>query len=100
MRALPTAIFASNDQSAIGVFQAAAELNLRIPEDVSVMGFDNITEAGYLGLTTIDQSLAEMGYAAIQMLIKMLNHETLETQSYTMPTRLVVRSSCAQPHGN
>jgi LacI family transcriptional regulator len=92
----PTAIFASNDQSAIGVFQAVQELGLRIPEDVSVIGFDNILEAKYLGLTTIDQSLSEMGYVAIQMLIKLVHKEELPTQVYEIPTKLVVRSSCRE----
>ena len=90
----PTAIFAANDQSAIGVFQAADELGVRIPEDCSVIGFDNITEAKYLGLTTVDQSLEEMGYVAIQMLIKLVDHETLDEQVYKMPTSLVKRKSC------
>ena len=90
----PSAIFAANDQSAIGVFQAADELGIRIPEDCSVIGFDNITEAKYLGLTTVDQSLEEMGYIAIQMLIKLVNDEPLEEHIHKMPTKLVERSSC------
>jgi LacI family transcriptional regulator len=90
----PTAIFAANDQSAIGVYQAADELGLRIPDDLSVVGFDNISEAKYLGLTTMDQCLADMGYVAIQMLIKLINHETLDEQIHKMSTKLVVRSSC------
>ncbi len=94
MESPPTAIFAANDQSAIGVFQAAEELHVRIPEDLSVVGFDNIAEAKYLGLTTVDQSLAEMGYVAVQMLIELVDHETLEQQVYNMPTRLIRRSSC------
>jgi LacI family transcriptional regulator len=96
----PTAIFAANDQSAIGVFQAVQELGLHIPEDVSLIGFDNISEAQYLGLTTIDQSLEEMGYVAIQMLIKLVNKENLSMQVYEMPTKLVIRNSCREmdPH--
>jgi LacI family transcriptional regulator len=90
----PSAIFAANDQSAIGVFQVAEELGLRIPENLSVVGFDNISEAKYLGLTTIDQFLAEMGYVAIRMLIKMINNEPLGEQIHLMQTRLVERSSC------
>jgi len=90
----PTAIFAANDQSAIGVFQAAEESGLRIPEDLSVVGFDNISEAKYLGLTTIDQFLADMGYVAIQMLIKLINDEPLDEQIHKIPTKLIVRSSC------
>ena len=96
MKDPPTAIFAANDQSAIGVFQAAEELKLRIPEDVSIVGFDNISEAKYLGLTTIDQALAEMGYVAIHMLIRLVNKETLASQTYEMPTKLVVRNSCRE----
>ena len=64
----PTAIFAANDQSAIGVFEAAAELGVRIPADLSVVGFDNISEAKYLGLTTVDQFLADMGYTNVNNL--------------------------------
>ena len=90
----PTSIFASNDQSAIGVFQAADEKGFRISDDLSVVGFDNISEAEYLGLTTVDQSLSEMGYVATQMLIKLVNGENLDDQIYKMPTKLVVRSSC------
>lgn len=90
----PTAIFAANDQSAIGVFQAANELGVRIPADLSVVGFDNISEAEYLGLTTVDQLLADMGYVAIQMLIKLINNEPLNEDVHKMQTRLIVRESC------
>jgi LacI family transcriptional regulator len=90
----PTAIFAANDQSALGVYQAADELGVRIPDDLSVIGFDNIAEAKYLGLTTIDQFLADMGYVAIQMLIRLINNEPLGEQIHKMQTKLVVRNSC------
>src|SRR5690606_34220983 len=90
----PSAIFAANDQTALGVFQAAEELGLRIPDDLSVVGFDNISEAKFVGLTTVDQFLSEMGYIATQMLIKMVNNEELDVQVYKMPTRLVERTSC------
>lgn len=90
----PTAIFAANDQSAFGVFEVAEELGLRIPSDLSVVGFDNISEAKYLGLTTVDQFLAEMGYVAVQMLIKLINGEALELEIHKMPTKLVERTSC------
>ncbi|MBN2500851.1 MAG: LacI family DNA-binding transcriptional regulator [Anaerolineales bacterium] len=90
----PTAIFASNDQTAIGVFQAADELGLSIPGDLSVIGFDNITEAKYFDLTTIDQGLSQMGYVATQMLIKLISNDPLDVQVYKMPTKLIERSSC------
>jgi len=93
----PTAIFAANDQSAIGVFQAAEELGLRIPGDLSVVGFDNISEAKFMGLTTIDQSLEEMGYIAIQMLIKRINKdEPHKEEVHKMKTKLIVRTSSQQ----
>jgi LacI family transcriptional regulator len=90
----PSAIFAANDQSAIGVFQAADKLEVRIPDELSVVGFDNISDAKYLGLTTVDQFLADMGYVAIQMLIKLINSEPLDEQIHKMPTKLVERNSC------
>lgn len=92
----PTAIFASNDQMAMGVYQVAEEMGLRIPDDLSVVGFDNITESKYMGLTTVDQFISEMGYVATQMLIKLINGIPLEDQTYRMQTRLVVRSSCCK----
>jgi LacI family transcriptional regulator len=92
----PTAIFASNDQMAMGVFQVADELGIRIPDDLSVIGFDNITESKYMGLTTVDQFISEMGYVATQMLIKLINGVPLEDQTYRMQTRLVIRTSCRE----
>jgi len=92
----PTAIFASNDQTAMGVFQVAQELGIRIPDDLSVIGFDNITESKYMGLTTVDQFISEMGYVATQMLIKLINDVPLDDQTYRMQTQLVIRSSCKE----
>jgi LacI family transcriptional regulator len=92
----PTAIFASNDQMAIGVFQVAEELGMQIPEDLSVVGFDNITESKYMGLTTVDQFISEMGFVATQILIKLINGATLEDQTYRMQTQLIVRNSCSE----
>lgn len=90
----PSAIFASNDQTAMGVFQAAQELGLHIPDDVSVMGFDNITESQYMKLTTVDQFISEMGYVATQMLFRLIKGESLYEQTHKMQTRLVIRDSC------
>ncbi len=90
----PTAIFASNDQMAMGVFQVAQELGIRIPDDLSVIGFDNITESKYMGLTTVDQFISEMGFVATQMLIKLINGTSLDDQTFKMQTQLVIRNSC------
>ena len=90
----PSAIFASNDQSAMGVYQVAQEMGLRIPEDLSVVGFDNIMESKYMGLTTVDQFISEMGSVATKMLIKLIQGEPLESQTYQVQTQLVIRNSC------
>ena len=90
----PTAIFASNDQTAMGVYQAAEERGLHIPEDLSVVGFDNIMESKYLGLTTVDQFISEMGSVATRMLIRLIKEESLDSQTYQMQTQLIIRNSC------
>ena len=92
----PTAIFASNDQTAMGVYQVAQNMGLRIPDDLSVVGFDNIMESKYMKLTTVDQFIYEMGFVATQMLIKLINGEELDSQTYKMQTQLVVRDSCQE----
>lgn len=90
----PSAIFASNDQMAMGVYQVAEEMGLRIPDDLSVVGFDNISESKYMGLTTVDQFISEMGLIATQMLIQLIKGIPLDNQTYRMQTQLVVRGSC------
>jgi LacI family transcriptional regulator len=93
----PTAIFAANDQSAFGALEAAREMGLCIPDDLSVAGFDNTTESAYVDppLTTVDQAIDEMGYLATQLLVQWILEGELETRVYTTSTRLVVRESCA-----
>jgi LacI family transcriptional regulator len=96
----PSAIFASNDMSAVGVYRAAGQVGLRVPEDLSVIGFDNLPEAAHLkpALTTMDQSVSEMGSIATEMILKLVKGETLEKNLYKIPTRLVVRDSCVPIH--
>ena len=96
MKNRPTAIFASNDQMAMGVIQAAQEMGLRIPEDLSLVGFDNITESKYLNLTTVDQFIFQMGYVATEMLIKIINGVPLDEETNRVQTKLIVRNSCCQ----
>ncbi len=96
MKERPSAIFASNDQSAIGVLQVAEEMGFSVPEDLSVIGFDNIPEASYLHLTTVDQFIADMGYQAAKTLFKVIEGTSTEPRIQQMPTRLVIRDSCKQ----
>lgn len=97
--ARPTAIFASNDDAAIGVMEAAAELGIRVPHDLSVVGFDNVPEAAAARppLTTVDQSIAEMGVIAMNMLLTLIRKEPLLEHRHKVPTRLIVRDSTAAP---
>ena len=92
----PTAIFATNDQSALGAIEAAKEIGVRVPDDLSVIGFDNIPEAAYFNpaLTTVDQFIDKMGYVATEMLIRLIQGEAPECDLHKMPTRLVIRDSC------
>jgi LacI family transcriptional regulator len=91
----PTAIFAANDLSAIQTMHVARSLGLSVPGDVSVVGFDNIPESAFTGtpLTTIDQSIQEMGRQAVELLIDLIEGNTDRPQQITLPTRLVVRES-------
>ena len=90
----PTAIFAANDQSAKGVFRAAELLGLQIPDDLSVVGYDDIPEAEYLNLTTVNQHINQMGYIGTQMLFTLIRGEELESPVHKINTELVVRGSC------
>jgi len=97
----PTAIFAANDQSAMGAIEAARAVGRRVPDDLSVVGFDNIPEAVYFdpALTTVDQFIVKMGYVGTEMLVRLIGGERLETDLYEMPTQLVVRASCRALEG-
>jgi LacI family transcriptional regulator len=95
----PTAIFASSDVAAFGVLSAARDAGLRVPEDLSVLGFDDIVEAAWLGpgLSTVRQPLREMGRIAVQRLIGLLADPSQPAVRVVMDTELVVRNTTAPP---
>lgn len=95
---LPTAIFASNDLSAFGVMEAARERGLRIPEDISSMGFDDIPQASLMHpkLTTVHQPLEQMGRVAARMLLEAIEQPDRPPRRVTLATRLVIRDSCQE----
>ena len=95
----PTAIFASNDVMAMGVMDAVRDRNLRIPDDVSVIGFDNIHQSAlvYPPLTTVHQPLEQMGRVATQMLLNMLKNPKNDVGRIELPTELIIRSSTSAP---
>jgi len=91
----PTAIFAANDVSAIEVIGVARSLGLRVPEDLSVVGFDNVPESALSDppLTTVDQFVQRMGFRAAEMLVELIADPTQAPKHVVLPTRLVVRGS-------
>jgi LacI family transcriptional regulator len=91
-----TAVFASNDLMAIGAVCALRRAGLRVPEDVSVIGFDNILQASTMNppLTTIEQPINELGQATARLLLDQILKRTTDVVRMTIPTSLVVRDSC------
>ncbi|AQY02615.1 LacI family transcriptional regulator [Microbacterium foliorum] len=95
----PTAIFAANDLSAIAVIDVAHELGLRVPDDLSVIGFDDVPEATRraLPLTTIQQPMRRLGAVAADMVFTLLSGQEIDEMHVILPTRLVVRATTAPP---
>jgi LacI family transcriptional regulator len=95
----PTAIFAAADMMAIGAVRAAAELGLRVPQDVSIVGFDDIQLAPHLNppLTTLRQDKLGLGVAAGEALIARINGDDARSTLRTLPVELVARGSTAPP---
>ena len=93
----PTAVFCFNDEMAMGVIQAARRRQVRVPADLSVVGFDDIRFARHMDppLTTIAQPMREIGEGTVRLLLDILNGHTVEPVSITLPHRLVIRGSTA-----
>ena len=96
----PTAIFASNDESAFGVLGAAESLGFSVPNELSVVGFDDLPISKHLHpkLTTVRQPIREMGNVAAKLLLEQLRY-VQPVASVQLPTELVVRASCAPVGG-
>jgi LacI family transcriptional regulator len=95
----PTAIFASNDMMAFGVMEAARERGLSLPDDLSIIGFDDIPQAAHMhpALTTVRQPIEEIGRSAARLLLKYIAQPTAEIERIELPTELIVRASCQRP---
>ena len=98
LRDPPTAIFAANDVSAFGVVDAVRNRDLKIPHDISIIGFDDIPEAAAMrpALTTVRQPLVEMGRAATQLLLEYIENPDLHMRQVILETELIIRESCVQ----
>ena len=88
-----------NDLQALGVYQAAREARLHIPEDLSVVGFDDLPVAQWVGppLTTVRQPLVEMAVAAAELVLEMANGNDPSQPRLELATELVIRESTAPP---
>jgi LacI family transcriptional regulator len=95
----PTAVFAGSDETAAGVIEAARARHLRIPEDLSVVGFDDTQVARFSSppLTTIRQPLREMGAVAVRTALRLAAGQKLDSHHVELATELVVRDSTAPP---
>jgi DNA-binding LacI/PurR family transcriptional regulator len=93
----PTAIFATSDTLATGVLEAADEQGLSIPEDLSIIGYDDIEMAEYLNLTTIRQQLFESGVRSGELLLEAIESPPDAPRCILIPTELVVRATTAPP---
>ncbi|MBX4270776.1 LacI family DNA-binding transcriptional regulator [Clostridium estertheticum] len=93
---IPTAIFCGNDMMAIGAIQAIEEANLNVPEDISIVGFDDIEVARYINpaLTTVRMKLLEMASIATNTLITSIESNSNFSANYTLPIDLIERNSC------
>jgi LacI family transcriptional regulator len=89
----PTAIFAASDTQALGVLEAARSLGIRVPEELSVVGFDDIETAAYVGLTTVRQPLFESGRRGAELLLRALSGRPVDVRTELLPLELVVRTT-------
>jgi DNA-binding LacI/PurR family transcriptional regulator len=96
MRQPPTAVFAASDMLAVGALAAAREMGFRVPEDVSVAGFDDIDFAAFCNppLTTVRVPASQMGAMAVEVLMEMIEGNSGEVRQITLDTELIVRGSC------
>jgi LacI family transcriptional regulator len=93
----PDAIFCTNDTQAIGAIHALSKLGMKVPDDIGVMGYDNIKFTKYLDLTTIDQKMYSVGVMATKRLAEIIRHHTDEKVQTTIDPVLVVRNSTKNP---
>jgi DNA-binding LacI/PurR family transcriptional regulator len=89
----PTAIFAASDTQALGALEAARALGIRVPDDLSVVGFDDIEVAAYVGLSTVRQPLLHSGRRGAELLLQALAGERVEPLRELLPLELVVRGT-------
>ena len=93
LRNPPTAVFAGSDSQAIGVLEAARRAGRRVPEDVAVVGYNDIEVAAYLGLTTVHIPMREMGRCGVELLLQAIDHPEAPPERVVLPAELVIRTT-------
>lgn len=93
----PTAIFAASDTQAFGVIEAARDLGLRVPQDLSVIGFDDVEVAEFLNLTTIHQPLFASGQKGAKLMLRAIEDPQAKIVQERLPLQLIVRNTTAPP---
>lgn len=95
----PTAVFAAGDRMALGAIEALRRRGLRVPQDMSLVGFDDLPEVRWSSppLTTVRQPLADMGRLAVRTVLRLARGEQPDSPRVELSTKLVVRSSTAPP---
>ncbi len=94
----PTAVFAVSDMLALGAVEQARSAGVRIPEDIAIVGFDDIELAAFAGLTTVRQPMQEMGRLAAEAVVQILSGDSPNFYAHELELDLIVRQSCGALH--
>ena len=96
----PSAVFCANDVMALGAIKAIEEKKLKIPDDISVVGFDNLVTVSHIypPLTTVQQPIFELGKESVSLLVGIINKNIPLPKKLILNTNLIIRKSCAKPH--
>lgn len=95
-----TAVFCANDVMALGAIKAIEEKKLKIPDDISVVGFDNLVTVSHISppLTTVQQPIFELGKESVSLLVEIINKNITLPKKLILNTNLIVRKSCTKLH--
>ena len=95
LSSLPTALVVANDMMALGIMLTLQDNGIRIPEDIAIVGYDNIPETTIIRptLTTLEQNSAEIGYTLVDLLFERIENPSLPSRRIKIPTNLVIRNS-------
>ena len=92
---LPSAIFMAGDLYAVGAMKALREQDIRVPEDVAIVSYNNIDVADYVtpSLTSVSTPIQQLGEQSAEMLFKLVNHQPVRVRNIVIPSKLIIRDS-------